>query len=102
VSEVRGAILDGPVLHGRSDDVGHLGIERLAPIDGPQQTPEDILREALAHDVTGEDVGAEDRINADGRTVGHGRNRHRIEASSWGCAEVRLTRREINEESGGW
>ena len=78
------------------------GIERLAPVDGPQQAPEDLLGQPLAHDVAGEDVGAEDGVDAGGHTVGRGRSRHRIEASRLGLRGVVLTRREINEETDGW
>ncbi len=66
VGEVRGAVLDGPVLHGRGDDIGDLGIERLAPVDGPEEALVDLLGQPLAHDGTGKHIGAEDFVNAFG------------------------------------
>ena len=50
VGEVGGAVLDGPVLHRGRHHVGHLGIERLAQLDGPHQALEHLLRQPLAHD----------------------------------------------------
>ena len=37
VRVVRGALLDGPFLHGMGDDVGDLKVQRLALLDGPHQ-----------------------------------------------------------------
>jgi hypothetical protein len=69
--KVRGAILDGPVLHRRRDDIGDLGIKRLAPVDGPEEALEDFLGQPLAHYSTGKHIGAEDFVNAFG-TFAHG------------------------------
>ena len=71
VGEVGGAVLDGPVLHRGGHDVGHLGVERLAPVDGPDQALEDLLGEALAHHAPGEDVLAIHLVDAVDRG-GHG------------------------------
>ena len=71
MGEVGGAVLDGPVLHGRGDDVGDSRIERLAVVDGPEQALVDLLGQPLAHDTTGKHIGAEDLINAFG-TFAHG------------------------------
>jgi len=71
VGEVGRAILDGPVLHRRGDDIGHLRVERLAPVDGAEEALVDLLGQALAHDTTGKHIGAEDLVNAFG-TFAHG------------------------------
>ena len=34
---VRGAVLDGPFLHGMRHDVGHFDVERLSPLDGAHE-----------------------------------------------------------------
>ena len=64
VREVGRPVLDGPVLHRRRDHVGHLRIERLALVDGPLQAAEDLLGQALPHDLGGEDIPAEDLVDA--------------------------------------
>ncbi len=72
VGEVGGAVLDRPVLHRGRDHVGHLRVQRLAPVDRPQQALVDLLRQPLAHDGTGKHIGAEDFINAFGTVGAHG------------------------------
>ena len=63
VGVVGRAVLDGPVLHRRGDDVGDLRVERLAVIDRPEQAPVDVLRQTLPHDAPREDVGAENAVD---------------------------------------
>ncbi len=60
VGVVGRALLEGPVLHGRGDDVGHDRIEGLGVVDGAEQRLVDQLRESLLHHRLGEDVLPED------------------------------------------
>jgi hypothetical protein len=69
---VGGSVLDGPVLHARGDDIGHLGIERLPVFNGLHQAAVDLLGEALAHDAGGEDIGTEETVQAGGNLWGGG------------------------------
>ena len=58
VGVVGGALLDGPLLHGVGDDVGHVLVERRALLDGLHQLLIGGLGQALAHDVLVEHHGA--------------------------------------------
>src|SRR3954466_6355333 len=64
VGVVRRPILDGPVLHRCGNDIGHGRIERLAPLDGPEQAAVHFFWEALPNHARGEDVAAEDAVDA--------------------------------------
>jgi len=70
VGVVRGALLDGPVLHGRGDDVGGLVVEALTALDGAHQGLEDLLGEPSPHLVHAEHVGGEDLVDAGGLRSG--------------------------------
>ncbi len=59
VREVRGAVLDGPILHRVRDGVGDPRIERLTLLDGPTQGCVHALRETRALRVITEDEAAE-------------------------------------------
>jgi hypothetical protein len=60
VGEVGSALFDGPVLHGRRDGIGGVGVEGRALADGLLEGLEDGLGEALALDFFVEDVDAEE------------------------------------------
>ena len=49
VRVVRGAVFDGPVLHGVGDNISDFGIQAFAIADGLGQLLEHILGKALAH-----------------------------------------------------
>ncbi len=58
VGVVGGALLDGPLLHGVGDDVGHVLVQRRALLDGLHQLLVGGLGQTLAHDVLVEHHGA--------------------------------------------
>ena len=49
VGVVGGALLDGPVLHGRRNDVGDGGVERFGVVEGVQERLVDRLRQSRLH-----------------------------------------------------
>ena len=60
VGEVSGALLDGPVLHGRRDGVGNGRIEYRPLLDGLLEGTENGLRQPLTLLLFVEDVAAEE------------------------------------------
>ena len=62
------AVFDGPVLHRRGDDIGQVRLKTLAVDDGPLETLEDVLREALLHDAEGENIRGVEILDA---PIGH-------------------------------
>ena len=84
VGVVRGALLDGPVLHGRGHGVGDRAVELLALFDRPLERLEDQLRQPLLHLGQAEDVRAiefaggrlgEVQRGRNGLVIGNGLNR---------------------------
>jgi hypothetical protein len=67
VRVVRGAVLEGPVLHGGGDGVGQGGVERLAVLERALQALVDVLGQALTLLGGAEDVGAEDLVLGGGQ-----------------------------------
>ena len=63
VGVVRGAVLDGPILHRVGDGLGDRGVERIAETDGAEDAAEDFLGESLAHDALAEDIAPEDGLD---------------------------------------
>ena len=73
VREVRRAVLERPLLHRERDGVRQRGVDRLAASEGRLQALEDVLGQALALLVDGEDVGAEHLVAGGGQVDGaHG------------------------------
>ena len=60
VRVVRGAVLDGPFLHGVRHDVGHLDVERIALLDGAHESFVRDGRQALGHHMLVEHEGSVD------------------------------------------
>ena len=59
VGVVRGALFNGPFLHGVGDDVGNLDVEGLALLERPHECFVGHLGELLLHDLLAEDLAAE-------------------------------------------
>ena len=65
VRVMRGALLDGPVLHGRRDDVGDGRVELRSLVDGPDHGLVHRLGEPLLHDGAAEHVRSEELADLD-------------------------------------
>jgi len=63
---VRGALADGPVLHGAGHGIRDVRIEAFAAGDGGLQHAEHGLGQALLQDVEGENVATEDGVDLGG------------------------------------
>ena len=107
VGVVRRALFDGPILHGRGDDVGNRRVELLARFDRLAKCLVDRLRQPVLHHRLVEDVAAEElgcrRVDeierlgdwlviGDGRDGGHPRRTARETIAASGCRRTAMRR----------